>query len=228
MQTVKSAETYDVDRVTGGQGRTPGRKVPATSPILQTVATGTSLFRSGDERLLYRVERGAICHYIRWADGRHDVIEFAFPGDIIGLGCLGTHVSTAQAMVESVVSIITETDLNQALGTDHPLSLRLAAAGEREFDYLRDRAMHAARRGPVERLACYLVAISNMNAEEGRDPAHIPEDISSGFVADRLQMSIDSLAMALVTLQSKRLIAATAGGLHILDCHALERMAGAD
>src|SRR5262245_37985157 len=140
MSTVCRTETFE------HASDASGTPIPATLDagiVLQTVDTGEILFQAGDERTLYRVERGAICHYMLWADGRHDVIEFAFPGDIVGLGHLKDHVSTAQAMVDTVVTLVPEHALSDALDRDDRLAFRLSAAVEREFDYLRDRAISA-------------------------------------------------------------------------------------
>ena len=101
------------------------------------VGIGSTLFRPGEPRQLYRVETGAICHYVQPTEGRYEIIEFAFSGDIIGLGRLAKHVTTAKAMVETTVSAITETDIDRALTNDHRLVCRIAEAREREFDYLK-------------------------------------------------------------------------------------------
>ena len=45
------------------------------SARVRRLARGETLFHSGAPRRLYRVERGALCHYLRWDDGRHEVIE---------------------------------------------------------------------------------------------------------------------------------------------------------
>jgi CRP/FNR family transcriptional regulator len=210
----------------GDFGASAERASPLSSHILQSVPTASTLFKPGDMRRLYRVEQGAVCHYIRWADGSHDVIEFAFPGDIIGLGKLGTHVSTAQAMVETVVSELDDADVERALESDHKLYLRLAAAGEREFEYLRDQALNAGRRSPVQRLAGYLAAASSMSGREGRDVAFVSNEISSGFVAERLKMDIATLEAALLSLKKQGLIEPTAdGGLRLTDVAALEALA---
>ena len=73
-----------------------------------------------------------------------------FRGDIIGFGNLEAHISTAQAMVGTEVSLITLQDFAEALKTDAQLSARVAAAIDREFYYLRNRAIQSApqRRRP--------------------------------------------------------------------------------
>lgn len=194
--------------------------------VLQSVATGEMLFQPGDLRQVFRVEEGAVCHYIRWADGGHDMIAVAFPGDLVGLGYLGTHVSTAQAMVPTVVSLISEAELQEALETDDGLAFLMAAASEREFDYMRDTAINSGKRTPVERLANYLMAISDIGRSEGRERV-ITDEISSGYVAEQLHMSLDALQTALVGLQRKGLVAPVDDGLRITDLEELEKVANA-
>lgn len=192
---------------------------------LQTLPTAQVLFAPGKPRRAYRVEQGAICHYVVWSDGRHDVIEFAFPGDIIGLGALSTHVSTAQAMVETVVSLIDEDELAHLLDTNDFLALKAASAHDVEFDYVRDRATASERGGPAKRLARYLRAALAISATEGRETDVIADEVASGYVANALGMSIDALTEALVTLKAEGVIAAVPEGLRILDADRLDELA---
>jgi CRP/FNR family transcriptional regulator len=188
------------------------------------VAIGSTVFQPGEPRRLCRVESGAICHYIRSADGQYEVIEFAFPGDIIGLGCLATHVSTAKAMVDTYVSAITDADLDRALTDDNRLFFRLAEAGEREFDYLRNRSVKADLLPPAQRVANFLLAIANMNASGGRELI-VTDDVSSGYVAEQLQVSLDTLAMVLLSLRRSGVLDVSDSGLRIVDIAALETLA---
>jgi CRP/FNR family transcriptional regulator len=196
--------------------------------VLQNIKTGGMVFHAGDERKLYRVESGAVCHYMLWADGRHDVIEFAFPGDIVGLGHLREHASTAQAMVDTVVSPVSDEEFTDALESDDRLSFRQAAAVEREFDYLREKTVSAGRQLPAAaRVANFLLALSSMSAREGRDRELISDDITAGFVAEKLDMSIEKLGDALLRLKKEGAVRETAAGLRIVDALTLQRMADA-
>lgn len=195
--------------------------------VLQTVDTGEILFQAGDERTLYRVERGAICHYVLWSDGRHDVVEIAFPGDIIGLGHLDHNVTTAQAMVDTVVSLVSGEAFKSALEKDDRLSFRLASAVEREFDYLRDKALAASHVPAAARVANFLLALSSLNGPEGRDLDLITDEITAGFVAEQLDMSIDKLGAALLQLKKQGAVKETPAGLRIIDSHTLQRVADA-
>ncbi|WP_439544053.1 Crp/Fnr family transcriptional regulator [Hyphomicrobium sp.] len=195
--------------------------------VVQNVDTSEFLFHPGEDRTLYRIESGAICHYMLWADGRHDVIEFAFPGDIIGLGHLRHHVSTAQAMVDTVVSLVSEEDFELALESDDRLSFRQASAVEREFEHLREKTLMEGPKPAAAKVANFLIAISGMNGPEGRDASFIADDITAGFVADKLDMSVDKLGAALLSLKKQGAVKETADGLRIVDMPMLQRLADA-
>ena len=200
---------------------------PDEEPVLfqRHVIAGATVFRAGEQRRLYRVEHGAICHYVRTANGQNEVIEFAFPGDIIGLGRMPSHVSTARAMVETDVCVITDVDLDRALTNDHRLFFKLAEAIDCEFDYLKSRSLNADLLPPIRRLANFLLAIASINVSEGREALIVTDDVSSGYVAEQLQMSIDTLAMELMRLRQSGLLDVSDKGLRILDTAALETLA---
>jgi CRP/FNR family transcriptional regulator, anaerobic regulatory protein len=199
----------------------------ATQPV-RCLAPRQILFQSGDPcGELYRVERGSLCHYTRSHGGRHEIIEFVFPGSIVGFGHIATHVSTANAMLRTEIRIVTPYEFECALRSDDELAARVAAAADREFDYLRVRAMEAVRNTSTAQLASFLVALSRMGTHEGRDATFIPDEIPTGAVAERLRMSIDGLGSALRQLEALGLVAPSAAGLRIVDIAALERLADA-
>lgn len=210
---------------------TAPRSEPRTTPVrgpVRTLAPGEILFQTGDTRSrMYRVERGALCHYYRWDDGSHEIIEFAFPGDIVGFGHLDEHVSTAQAIAETSVSFVSPEEFEREVDRDGQLASRAAAADDREFDFLRMQAVNAGRDKPVERVASFLSALSHLSAMEGRDPTLVTDEIPSGFVADHLDMTLDSLARALRELERRGMVQPTQEGLRIADVEALEKFASA-
>ena len=195
---------------------------------VRRLARGETLFHAGDRReQLFRVERGALCHYLRWDDGHHEVIEFAFPGDIIGFGHLAQHTTTAQAAAKTIVSPISEEEFEQLLKTDGQLAARYAAAGDREFEFMRARSIDSNRGKPAKRVASFLAAMSRLSADEGRDPNVITDEFSSGVVAEHLHMSLDALASVLRELEAQGMVAEADKGLRIVDIDALETFADA-
>ena len=174
------------------------------------------------------MEKGAVCHFSERRDGRFSVIQFAFPGDIIGLGYLPTHSSTAMAMVETMVALVSALELELALMNDDRLSYRLADAGEHDFDYLRAKAVGVTPLAPVQRLANYLLAVLGVTrGERGAGQLVIPDEITSGYVAEQLGMTLDTLAMALLSLRRSSILDLSPRGLRVVDVARLELVAGA-
>ncbi len=206
------------------------RKMSGPAPA-RTLARSEILFQAGDRRgKLYRVESGALCHYLRWEDGRREIVEFAFPGDIVGFGHLPSHVSTAQALVETTVSLVSQDEFDDLLETDGQLAARFAAAGDREFEYMREVTVNTASGSAksVERVASFLSALSHMSEVEGRDPTLVADEISSGDVAAHLDITLDGLVAALRELERRGMVATAGDGhLRIADRPALDKLAAA-
>jgi CRP/FNR family transcriptional regulator len=201
------------------------RKPAPYNSSTRSLETGAFLFQAGDTRAtIYRVVSGAFCHYMNWDDGRHDVIEFAFPGDIIGFGHLETHISSAQAMVPSQVCVVSARDFQIALDQDAQLTARLTAAADREFDVLRQRSIRIAKGDIEHRVAAFLLALSAAGATEGRDPRIISDSLTCGAAASLLNVDIEKLASALAALEAKGLIERDGKGLHLIDMEGLEAL----
>jgi hypothetical protein len=64
-----------------------------------------------------------------------------------------------------------------------------------------------------------------LSAEEGRDPTIVTDEVSSGLVAERLDMTIDVLVSALRELERRGMVRSTTSGLRIANMGALENLA---
>ena len=208
--------------------RTTSQDAAAGADIYRRLAAGEMLFREGDPRThVYRVEQGSICLFKVRSDGSHDVLEFAFPGDIIGLGYLDHHVSAAQAAVETQVGCVPRAAVQLVLEKTPRITSRLTAAIEREVAFLRESQSQAGRTSPVERIAALFVTLSRCNAYEGRDPTLISDSLTCGVVAGYLNVSVDELADCLKELERRDLVEATPKGLRLKNFDELEQLADA-
>jgi CRP/FNR family transcriptional regulator len=207
---------------------TASRDAATTAETHQRLAAGDILFREGDLRThVYRVEQGSICLFKVRGDGSHDVLEFAFPGDIVGLGYLDHHVSAAQATVETSVSCVPRAAVQLVLDKTPHITSRLTAAIEREVAFLRESQSRSSRTSPVERIAALFVTLSRCNAYEGRDPTLIADSLTCGVVAGYLNVSVDELADCLKELARRDLVEATSEGLRLKNFDELEHLADA-
>ncbi|HRD76752.1 MAG TPA: cyclic nucleotide-binding domain-containing protein, partial [Hyphomicrobiaceae bacterium] len=99
-----------------------------TAPI-RTLGAKEHLFCEGDPAShVYRVEAGHVVLYRTMPDGRRQVIDFAYPGDVIGLGALATHGHNAQATGTAVLRCLPVALLQALAGCDPRLGLKLYEA----------------------------------------------------------------------------------------------------
>jgi len=79
---------------------------------------------------------------------------------------------------------------------------------------------------PLARVAALLLSISQNNSYEGRNPTVMPEQLSSGFVADLLSVDIGTLAALLVDLRRRGLVESGSHSTLLLkDINGLQQLA---
>lgn len=190
------------------------------------LACNTVLFEAGDVKThLFRIETGVLCVYTTRWDGKPEVIEFAFAGDIVGMGFLERHACSARATVDTRIAYLPLEAMDRIGEQGERAKARLKQAVAREFDYRRESLVAAGRGRPAARVAAFLVALSRRNAVEGRDPCVIDDTLSCSVVADYLALNFDSLALALVELRKQGLVQpASNRALLINDVDALEAL----
>ena len=163
--------------------------------------------------------------YERQWDGRHAHIDFAFAGDLVGLGFLETHVCCARAVTAVELECLPlEEQAN--LVQDSPKAQRELDQGiEREFEYRRAFLSDPDQQVPIVRVAGFLLSLSHNNALEGRDPSMISDAFQCGLVAGLLGLRIETLARTLVELERRGLVEAChPAGLRLKDLGGLNRL----
>jgi cAMP-binding proteins - catabolite gene activator and regulatory subunit of cAMP-dependent protein kinases len=154
--------------------------VPEADNAVRHLAPQEMLFKAGDPKThLYRVESGAICLYEPRRDGDQAVVEFLFPGDLVGLGFLETHTLSARALLDAKVTKLPAQAASSLVAGDSIAEAKLAEAIEREFEARRARLSNAGRTKPIERVASLLVNLSCSNVYE----AAIPISLAIGSTA---------------------------------------------
>ena len=204
----------------------------AVRPIsVKNLTPNEILFQAGDPRAcLYQVETGSVCMYEPRLNRACAVIDFAFPGDLVGLGFLKNQTCTARAMMETRVTCLPIASMDSLVAGDPKAEAKLAQVIEREFELHRSSLVAAGRRNPIESVAALLIALSEVNRHEGRDPNVIAASWYCAMIADQLVLSIDVLVRILADLEELGLIEAFPGkgpmqGLRIKDHDRLEKMA---
>jgi CRP/FNR family transcriptional regulator len=194
----------------------------------RTLLIGESLFSKGDPKThLHEISSGLVGVYGSQPGCIDEVIEFAFPGDVLGLGYLDHHVHYARALIKTQVKCLPLGALAEIIKHDLRAKHRYAVAVQREFAYRRDLLSRATRQNPIARLAAFLLAVSQFNKDEGRDRSIVTDALDCVVVADWLKLDLDALRRALVELGKRQLIApCDAQGLRLIDLTGLEALAG--
>ena len=185
------------------------------------------VFMEGDERShLYRVESGAICLYKVMPDGRRQVLWFAYPGDLFGLGCLDTHQFNAQATKPTRIRCLQWGAVKQAARHDARLGLRLYEAISQELAAAHDLLLSTGQRSAIERVAAFLLAMSRRNARNGKDATVIDLPMTRTDIGDFLGLTIETVSRTFTKLRQQRIIdLAQSARVHVLDIRAVEELA---
>jgi len=193
---------------------------------IRRVGSKEFLFAEGDAKsYLYRIEMGAIALYKVLADGRRQVMGFAYPGDIIGLGIEGEHLMNAQAIKPSRVRCLPLASLRQSASRDPMVWLELYEALAKELAATRDLMLTTGQRSAVERVAGFLLTLSRRNERNGQDGASFELPMTRRDIGDFLGLTIETVSRTFTKLKLLGLIELPhSNHVKLLDIDELERL----
>ena len=174
---------------------------------LRRVEAKELLFAEGDKAShLYRIETGAIALYKVLADGRRQIVGFAYPGDLIGLGVDGEHLMNAQAVKPTRVRCLPVAAIRESATKDPALGFKLYEAVARELAATRDLMLTTGQRSAIERVAGFLLAFSRRNKRNGQDPASFELPMTRTDIGDFLGLTIETVSRTFTKLRQLGLI----------------------
>ena len=169
------------------------------------------VFCEGDPRThVYRVEDGVIAIYKTLFDGRRRIIDFAYPGDFIGLGVLGEHIMSAQATCAAKVRCLSASALESLAETDASLALKLYRSVCQDLQAARSLLVTVGQRSAIERVAAFLLALHRRRGDETNDVIELAMRRSD--IADLLGLTIETVSRTLTKLREMRVIEVEQGG----------------
>ncbi|MFA5955395.1 Crp/Fnr family transcriptional regulator [Hyphomicrobium sp.] len=185
------------------------------------------VFCDGDPRThVFRIEEGVIALSKLLGDGRRQIIEFAYPGDYIGLGTLREHIFDAQATCAAKVRCLSAAALEQEASRDAGLALRLYKAVSAELAAARSLLVSVGQQSAMERLAGFLLGLSARATSEGGENV-VKLSMRRSDIADLLGLTIETVSRTITKLRTMRVIEVVRGTeVHILDSDRLAELAG--
>jgi len=193
------------------------------------VERGASVLVEGSHSAhLYTVLSGWGFRYKLLSDGRRQILNYALPGDLIGLqgSVMGEMQHSVEALSPMLLCVFERSDLPD-LYRNHPgLAYDITWLAAREERMLDENLLSVGRRSALERCA-YLIAFICKRAEgvglNGRRPVVIP--ITQQHVADTLGLSLVHTNKTLRKLAARGLVRWRDGGCEVLDTEALMAVA---
>jgi CRP/FNR family transcriptional regulator len=188
------------------------------------------LFAEGDEIThVYRIETGAIALFRVLADGRRQVMGFAYPGDLVGLGMEEEHEMNAQAVTPTRLRCLPVMSVRETAARDPMLGFKLYRALARELAAMRNLMLTTGHRSAVERVAGFLLAFSRRNERSGKDPSIIDLPMTRADIGDFLGLTIETVSRTFSKLKVMAVIELPqSNAVNVIDLDRLASLAAGD
>ncbi|MGH7067984.1 MAG: helix-turn-helix domain-containing protein [Acetobacteraceae bacterium] len=153
----------------------------------------------------YLVQSGCVRTVRLMEDGRRQVGEFLFPGDLFGWEALDEHDFGAEAVTAAMLRRYPRRLLEVLAERDRELARRLRTLTAHELRAGRERMLLLGRKTAAERIASFLLEIAARLGAEGDRPIELP--MRRVDIADYLGLTIETVCRGLTQLRRKQIIA---------------------
>jgi len=196
---------------------------------LQSVEAGQTIFGEDDPAdSLYNVTTGTAKMYKLLPDGRRQIIGFLIAGDFLGLAFSETHGFTAEAVVPTWLCRFPRRRLEVLFEEMPRLQRRLFTLTANELALAREQMLVLGRKTAREKIASFLVMLSNRAARRGHrdNPVFLP--MSRADIADSLGLTTETVSRTFTQLKTGGVISLQEGSRVLIgDMNALADLAEA-
>lgn len=205
---------------TQGQGNGAALAVLERLGTRESVAKDAEIYvQSEPVERIYRVISGAVRTTRLLSDGRRQVGEFYFPGDVFGLETGPEHRYSAEALCDSVVLSVKRATLRSGEASAE-LDRMIWEATAHELDRTQDHLLMLGRKTASERVASFLRGVIQRTGGQGDLP------MTRQDIADYLGLTIETVSRMLSQLQSSAVVEFDAlRHFRVRNPQALERLA---
>jgi CRP/FNR family nitrogen fixation transcriptional regulator len=187
----------------------PERRAP--SPVIadvmerlgvrMTFAKGEEIFGQDEEAdMIHAIVRGAARTTRFLSDGRRQIGNFYYPGDLIGLETGPVHRFCAEALSDCVVLVVKRSALHAFAG-DGQLDRAVWEATRRELERTQEHLLVLGRKTACEKVASFLLDV----AQRG-DVAAVALPMGRQDMADYLGLTIETVSRMVTQLQGSRIV----------------------
>lgn len=170
------------------------------------------IFCEGDPRThVFQIEDGVVTIYQMLNDGRRQIVDFAFPGDFIGLGTTSEHVFSSEATSPTRVRCFGASALEETARSDPSIALQLYKAVSLELSAARALLVAIGQRSAIERVSTFLLMLHGRTAfaQDGVSVVHLP--MRRADIGDFLGLTIETVSRTITKLRHMRVIEVSHG-----------------
>jgi len=189
---------------------------PATNTLALSTAVGTvtthvakdTLFWEADPAdYIFRVLRGTICLSKLLPDGRRQVARFCHAGDLVGLTASEDYPYSADALTDATTIRIRKCDLDEEFDANPAARASVLAAVQEELSAAQHQLMVLGRKNSVERVASFLVSMSEQAMRQGEDGSVVELPMTRVDIADYLGLTHETVCRTLSGLKKSGVVA---------------------
>ncbi|CAN5286191.1 transcriptional regulator FixK [soil metagenome] len=165
-------------------------------------AAGEEIYAQGEQaEFVYRLVSGAVRTTRLLADGRRQIGDFYYPGDVFGLDTAESHRFSAEGLGDCQVQVLKRQAPSRSVEDRARFDRMIWAATSRELDRAQDHILLLARMTACEKVASFLLGIADrLKAELTILP------MSRQDMADYLGLTIETISRMLSRLQADGLV----------------------
>ena len=191
---------------------------------------GHGIFEEGDPaNNVYNVTTGCVRLFKLLSDGRRQIIGFVLPGEYFGLITAAEYPYSAEA-VTPIHACRFNRDALDGLGECYPhLQRRMLQLAWEEVARLQEQMVLLGRKTPKERIASFLLGLSDRHRRIGFQASPLTVAMSRGDIADYLGLTVETVSRSFTSLKKAGLIALPESSCVVLqDREALLALAGVE
>jgi len=192
-----------------------------------TVQPKQMVFYEGDPAdYVYEVASGTVKLYKLLSDGRRQITGFFYPGDLIGVGLYDEHTHSAEAVTEVHLRKYSRTRLQEAMSQNPVIGRQIFGLAADELAAAQEQLLLLGRKSPVEKVASFLLKLSERNCDRGEAPTPIYLPMARSDIADYLGLTTETVSRTFSRLRRERAIRLLENHLvELLDMDRLESYA---
>lgn len=201
MQTVTSIQKPAATNAGPGDSSLAMSVASLGAPMLY--ARNSEIYGESEQaEYVYQVVSGAVRTYKILSDGRRQVGAFYLPGDVFGLEVGEQHELSAEAIVNSTISVIKRSTLTSLAARDGKVAHALWSLTARELRRAQKHVLLLVRTAQ-ERVASFLLEMADRTCGDGQ--VELP--MSRQDIADYLGLTIETVSRTLTLLEGQAAIA---------------------